>query len=47
MRIRGWMELGFQKDFLVGQLDKAGFTCAEYRDPNSHWAQVYEFRQRT
>lgn len=46
MRIRGWMELGFQKDFLIGQFDRAGFDCAEHRDPNSHWAQVYEFRQR-
>jgi 2-polyprenyl-3-methyl-5-hydroxy-6-metoxy-1,4-benzoquinol methylase len=46
MRIRGWMELGFQKDFLVGRFDRAGFDCAEYRDPNSHWAQVYSFSQR-
>jgi len=47
MRIRGWMELGFQKSFLIGQFDKAGLDCTIHRDPNSHWAQVYEFRQRS
>ena len=45
MRIRGWMELGFQKDFLLQQFSKAGFDCTIHTDPNSHWAQVYEFRQ--
>ena len=46
MRIRGWLELGFQRDYLVGHFDKAGFDCTLHSDPNSHWAQVYEFRQR-
>ncbi|ARR52689.1 SAM-dependent methyltransferase [Rhizorhabdus wittichii DC-6] len=46
MRIRGWLELGFQKNFLIGEFARAGFECTEHRDPNSHWAQVYEFRQR-
>lgn len=47
MRIRGWLELGFQKDFLIGKFDRAGFDCTLHSDPNSHWAQVYEFRQRS
>lgn len=47
MRIRGWMELGFHKDFLINQFAKAGFECCFYGDPNSHWAQVYEFRRAT
>lgn len=46
MRIRGWMELGFQKTYLLEQFSKAGFDCTHHSDPNSHWAQVYEFRQR-
>lgn len=46
MRIRGWLELGFQKDFLLRKFSGAGFDCTIHRDPNSHWAQVYEFRQR-
>lgn len=45
MRIRGWMELGFQRDFLLHQFSKVGFDCTIHTDPNSHWAQVYEFRQ--
>jgi 2-polyprenyl-3-methyl-5-hydroxy-6-metoxy-1,4-benzoquinol methylase len=45
MRIRGWMELGFQKQFLLERFSEAGFECTEHRDPNSHWAQVLEFRQ--
>lgn len=43
MRIRGWLELGFQKDFLLGLFSRNGFDCAHHSDPNSHWAQVYEF----
>ena len=46
MRIRGWMELGFQKGYLLDQFAAAGFNCIIHTDPNSHWAQVYEFRQR-
>lgn len=45
MRIRGWMELGFQRDFLLRKFGDAGFDCTIHTDPNSHWAQVYEFRQ--
>lgn len=46
MRIRGWMELGFQKDFLLRKFAESGFDCNIHNDPNSHWAQVYEFRQK-
>lgn len=46
MRIRGWMELGFQRDYLLGKFREAGFDCAIHKDPNSHWAQVYKFKQR-
>lgn len=46
MRIRGWMELGFQRGFLLSRFAEAGFECTLHTDPNSHWAQVYEFRQR-
>lgn len=45
MRIRGWMELGFQDRYLLEKFRQAGFSCTFHRDPNSHWAQVYEFRQ--
>jgi len=45
MRIRGWLELGFQRDFLLALFARSGFACSEHSDPNSHWAQVYEFRQ--
>lgn len=45
MRIRGWMELGFQKDFLLQRFRDSGFDCTIHSDPNSHWAQVFEFRQ--
>jgi 2-polyprenyl-3-methyl-5-hydroxy-6-metoxy-1,4-benzoquinol methylase len=46
MRIRGWLELGFQKNFLLSLFDQSGFRCNHYHDPNSHWAQVYEFQRR-
>jgi 2-polyprenyl-3-methyl-5-hydroxy-6-metoxy-1,4-benzoquinol methylase len=46
MRHRGWMELGFQQNFLLDLFSRAGFDCAIHTDPNSHWAQVYEFVQR-
>ncbi len=45
MRIRGWLELGFQRDFLLALFARSGFACTHYSDPNSHWAQIYEFRQ--
>ncbi|MFZ5705447.1 MAG: class I SAM-dependent methyltransferase [Pseudomonadota bacterium] len=43
MRIRGWLELGFQRDFLLALFARSGFACSYHGDPNSHWAQVYEF----
>ena len=43
MRLRGWMELGFQETYLLALFVKAGFDCAFFGDPNSHWAQVYRF----
>jgi SAM-dependent methyltransferase len=46
MRLRGWLELGFQKAFLLDHFSRAGFDCTQHSDPNSHWAQVYEFRLR-
>jgi 2-polyprenyl-3-methyl-5-hydroxy-6-metoxy-1,4-benzoquinol methylase len=45
MRIRGWLELGFERSFLLDRFAQAGFACTLHSDPNSHWAQVYEFRQ--
>lgn len=46
MRIRGWMELGFQRDYLLGKFADVGFDCRLHTDPNSDWAHVYKFRQR-
>ncbi|MCE2576692.1 bifunctional 2-polyprenyl-6-hydroxyphenol methylase/3-demethylubiquinol 3-O-methyltransferase UbiG [Komagataeibacter sp. FNDCR2] len=43
MRYRGWMELGFQKDYLFKCFSDAGFSCHVYNDPNSDPARVYEF----
>lgn len=43
MRARGWMELGYQEDFLFSLFEKAGFTAEFFGDANSHWAQVYRF----
>lgn len=45
MRHRGWMELGFQREFLLDLFAQAGFTCRVYTDPNSHWATIYQFQQ--
>lgn len=38
MRIRGWMELGFQNAYLRETFSSAGFDCFQHSDPNSHWA---------
>lgn len=46
MRWRGWMELGFRQDYLLDKFARAGFDCTIHTDPNSHWAQVFEFRRR-
>ncbi|RFD18627.1 class I SAM-dependent methyltransferase [Komagataeibacter melaceti] len=43
MRYRGWMELGFQKDYLFKCFSDAGFYCNVYDDTNSEPAKVYEF----
>lgn len=45
MRHRGWMELGFQRTFLLDLFEQAGFTCRVYTDPNSHWATIYDFQR--
>ncbi len=40
---RGWMELGFQEEFLVRLFETAGFRFAKHPCVNSHYATVYEF----
>ena len=40
---RGWMELGFQEDFLVRLFEAAGFRFRKHPCANSHYATVYEF----
>ena len=45
MRIRGWMELGFQRTYFERKFAEAGFEQSYYPDANSHWAQVYKFRK--
>jgi SAM-dependent methyltransferase len=46
MRQRGWMELGYQEDYLLKLFAAEGFVHEIFSDPNSHWAQVYRFKQR-
>lgn len=43
MRLRGWMELGFQEAYLFHLFERAGFRAEFFPDPNAHWAQVYRF----
>lgn len=45
MHRRGWMELGFQEDFLVETFAAAGFSCAKHALPNLHYATVYVFER--
>lgn len=40
---RGWMELGFQEEFLVRLFEAAGFRFTKHPCANSHYATVYEF----
>lgn len=42
MRQRGWMELGFQEDYLLKVFAEAGFTAAKHPSAD-HYATVYEF----
>jgi FkbM family methyltransferase len=46
MRLRGWMELGFQEKFLQEKFEAAGFELTTYSDDNSHWARIHQFRRR-
>lgn len=43
MRQRGWMELGFQEDYLMKVFAEAGFSGMKHPS-NDHYAIVYEFR---
>lgn len=43
MRQRGWMELGFQEDYLMRVFAEAGFTGVKHPSADSH-ATVYGFR---
>lgn len=43
MRTRGWLELGFRRDYLVRHFEEAGFAWHFHEDVNSHWAKIYEF----
>lgn len=45
MRWRGWMELGFQEDYLIGKFRRAGLSWFYYDDANAKTAQIYEFRK--
>ena len=47
MRQRGWMELGFQENFIVRQFANAGMAWRHFADANSDTAQIYEFRRWT
>lgn len=42
MRQRGWMELGFHEDYLLGVFAGAGFTAVKHPSVD-HYATVYEF----
>lgn len=44
MRLRGWLELGYQESYLMTLFEAAGFKGERFDDPNSHWAQVFRFR---
>ncbi len=43
MRIRGWMELGFQRDYLVEEFAKAGFRHEYFPDERTGFAKIYKF----
>lgn len=43
MRQRGWMELGFQEDYLLKVFAEAGFGAVKHPSAD-HYATVYEFR---
>lgn len=40
---RGWMELGFQEDFLLNLFRQLGFSGRKHVCPNSSYATTYEF----
>ena len=42
MRQRGWMELGFQEDYLLRVFAEAGFSAQKHPSAD-HYATVYEF----
>ena len=44
MRIRGWMELGYNEKYLLDLFKNHGLSGEFFEDANSHWAQVYRFR---
>lgn len=45
MRQRGWMELGFQEDFLLRTFELAGFKGTKHKIPNFHYPTAYVFER--
>jgi|GEM_PF-2967982 len=43
MRTRGWMELGFQENFIVSIFEKNGFVYKKHPLPQYHYCTTYEF----
>lgn len=46
MRQRGWMELGFREDYLLGVFAEAGFAVTKHELPGFHYATVYVAEKR-
>jgi SAM-dependent methyltransferase len=46
VRLRGWYEIGFQENFLLGCFIRSGFTVQKHPGIISRYANTYEFRKR-
>lgn len=46
VRIRGWLELGFQKDFISQLFNNHGFEITEHSLPGFHYAHMYVAERR-
>lgn len=45
MRHRGWMELGFQEDFLISVFEANGFVFKKYPLEQFHYCPIYSFER--